>query len=513
MAVPQKTLKQILGLSAFAGACLALGMGLSRTWVVQAQEEKPVTVESKASTGLPPIADVAEKLNPTVVYITNKSFVKNPHGTGNGMEGDPFFDFFFGPGGRQRRPRGGEEDEGQMVGSSGSGVVISADGEILTNYHVIEGWRGAKDPTLMVKMADGKEYAAKVLGRDKDLDIALLKIEASHLPYAKLGDSSGMRVGEWVVAIGNPLGLSHTVTAGIISAKGRSNAELGGGSPVQSFLQTDAAINRGNSGGPLLNLKGEVIGINTAIRADGQNIGFAVPVDSVKRILPDLKTGRPVSRGALGLQPQELNKEFQEALGAKEGVVVGDLTKGLPAEKAGIQQLDVITAVDGTPVKSPEDLISQISARRAGETVKLALLRNGKAMTIGVTLADRKSLAPKGEGEEEGGPAEEGRERGEGLDLMKAYGFKVEAINPGTRALYQLGEDREGVVVTKVDPRSVGAERNLQPGLVILKVGTQPVKNLQEFNAAVKKSGGKPLLLYVAPPRGDQRLTLAIPPR
>ncbi|HJW33243.1 MAG TPA: trypsin-like peptidase domain-containing protein [Holophagaceae bacterium] len=512
MAVPPKTLKQILGLSAFAGACLAAGMGLSHSWVVQAQEEKPVTVEAKGGFNLPPIADVAEKLNPTVVYITNKSFVKNPHVGGGGVEGDPFFDFFFGPGGRQRQPRGGE-DEGQMVGSSGSGVVISADGEVLTNYHVIEGWRGAKDPTLSVKMSDGKEYTAKVVGKDKDLDIALLKIDASHLAFAKLGESASMRVGEWVVAIGNPLGLSHTVTAGIISAKGRSNAELGGGSPVQSFLQTDAAINRGNSGGPLLNLRGEVIGINTAIRADGQNIGFAVPVDSVKRILSDLRTGRPVSRGALGLQPQELNKEFQEALGAKEGVVVGDLTKGLPAEKAGIQQLDVITAVDGAPVKSPEDLISQISARRAGETVKLSLLRNGKAMVIGVTLADRKSLAPKGEGEEEGGPTEEGRESGDSMDLMKAYGFKAEAITPGTRALYQLSEDRAGVVVTKVDPRSVAAERNLQPGLVILKVGTSPVKNLAEFNAAVKKSTGKPLLLYVAPPRGEQRLTLAIPPR
>ncbi len=513
MAVPRKTLKQILGLSTFAGACLALGMGLSRSWVVQAQEEKPVTVEIKGALNLPPIAEVAEKLNPTVVYITNKSFVKNPHGGGGGAEGDPFFDFFFGPGGRQRRPRGGEEDEGQMVGSSGSGVVISPDGEVLTNYHVIEGWRGAKDPTLSVKMSDGKEYTAKVLGKDKDLDIALLKIEASHLPYAKLGESANLRVGEWVVAIGNPLGLSHTVTQGIISAKGRSNQELGGGSPVQSFLQTDAAINRGNSGGPLLNLKGEVIGINTAIRADGQNIGFAVPVDSVKRILGDLKTGRPVSRGALGVAPQELNKEFQEALGAKEGVVVGDLTRGLPAEKAGVQQLDVITAVDGAAVKSPEDLIAQISARRAGDTVKLSLLRNGKALNIGVTLADRKALTPKAEGEEEDGPAQEGRESGNSMDLLKSYGFKVEAITPGTRALYQLSEDRAGVVVAKVDPRSVAAERNLQPGLVILRVGTSPVANLAEFNAAVKKSPGKPLLLYVAPPRGDQRLTLAIPPR
>ncbi len=511
MAVPRKTLKQILGLSAFAAVCLAAGMGLSRTWVVQAQEEKPVTVEAKGLDRLPPIAEVAEALNPTVVYITNKSFVRGRQG--GPMGGDPFFDFFFGPGGR-RNPHGGDEDEGQLVASGGSGVVISADGEILTNHHVIEGWRGAKDPTLLVKLADGKEYQAKVIGKDKDLDIALIKIEGAHLPFAKLGDSAGLRVGEWVVAIGNPLGLSHTVTQGIISAKGRSSAEMGGGSQVQSFLQTDAAINRGNSGGPLLNLKGEVIGINTAIRADGQNIGFAVPIDSVKRVLSDLRAGRRVSRGALGVAPVAMNKEYQEALGVKEGVVVGDTTKGLPAEKAGVQQLDVITAVDGAPVKSPEDLISQISARRAGDTVKLALVRNGKALTLAVTLADRKELGiPSAEGEEEGEGHGQPKDGSESLDLMNAYGFKVEPLNPGTRTLYQVEEDRQGVVVSKVDPRSGAAERQLRPGLIILKVGTMPIKGLADFNAAVKKAAGKPLLLYVAPPRGEGRSTLAIPPR
>ena len=512
MAVPRKTLKQILGLSAFAAACLATGMGLSRSWVVQAQEEKPVVVEPKGLDRLPPIAEVAEALNPTVVYITNKSFVRGRQG--GPMGGDPFFDFFFGPGGRRNPHGGGDEDEGQVVASGGSGVVISADGEILTNHHVIEGWRGAKDPTLLVKLADGKEYQAKVIGKDKDLDIALIKIDGAHLPFAKLGESGHLRVGEWVVAIGNPLGLSHTVTQGIISAKGRSQAEMGGGSPVQSFLQTDAAINRGNSGGPLLNLKGEVIGINTAIRADGQNIGFAVPIDSVKRVLSDLRAGRRISRGALGLAPLEMNKEYQEALGVKEGVVVGDTTKGLPAEKAGIQQLDVITALDGTPVKSPEDLIAQVSARRAGDTVKLALVRNGKPMTFSVTLADRKELNARGsEGEEENEDRATPKEDSASLDLMSAYGFKAEALTPGTRALYQVEDDRQGVVVTKVDPRSGAADRQLRPGLVILKVGTTPIKGVADFNAAVKRAGGKPLLLYVAPPHGEGRSTLAIPPR
>jgi serine protease Do len=488
---------------------MALGMGLSRPWVARALDEQPVTVDAKGLDRLPPIAEVAEKLNPTVVYITNKSFVKarNAEGPGNG---DPFFDFFFGPGGR-RQPRNNNEDDGQLVASGGSGVIISPDGEILTNHHVIEGFRGAQDPTLTVKLSDGREMKARVVGKDKELDIALIKIEAAHLPFAKLGDSEGTKVGEWVVAIGNPLGLEHTVTQGIISAKGRSARELGGG--FGAFLQTDAAINRGNSGGPLLNLRGEVVGINTAIRPDGQNIGFAVPVASVKRILPELHAGRPVSRGALGLLPQFLDESFQQALGVKQGVVVQDVTKGQAAEKAGVQQLDVITAVDGAAVNSPDDLIAQISSRRAGDKVKLDLIRSNKATSITVTLGDRKDLNGPGKEEDEGREEGKGEGKDAGLNLMGTYGFTVEALTPATRALYQIADGKTGVVVSKVDPRAPGAEKGLQAGLVIQKVGTTSVSSPQEFNAAVKKSAGKPLLLYVTPHQGDQHITLAIPAR
>jgi serine protease Do len=502
----RQTLKQILGLSAFAAVCMALGMGLSRPWVARALDEQAVTVDAKGLDRMPPIAEVAEKLNPTVVYITNKSFVKSRRAEGP-SEQDPFFDFFFGPGGRRRAP-GNSEEDGQLVASGGSGVIISPDGEILTNHHVIEGFRGAQDPTITVKLSDGREMKAKVVGKDKELDIALIKIDGAHLPFAKLGTSETTKVGEWVVAIGNPLGLEHTVTQGIISAKGRSARELGGG--FGAFLQTDAAINRGNSGGPLLNLRGEVVGINTAIRPDGQNIGFAVPVDSVKRVLPDLRASRAVSRGALGLSPRELEDSFQQALGVKKGVVVQDVTKGMAAEKAGVQQLDVITAVDGVVVNSPDDLIGQISSRRAGDTVKLDLIRNGKAMALNVTLGDRKDLNGAQKDEEEKEPT--GKDsKDEGVNLMGTYGFNVEPLTPATRALYQIAEDRKGVVITKVDPRSPGAEKGLQPGLVILKVGTTSVSSLQEFNAAVKKSAGKPLLLYVAAHQGDARFTLAIP--
>ena len=505
-----RQVKQVLLLSVFAAGCMGLGMGLSHHWVASAQEERAVTVNPSGLDRLPPIAEVAEKLNPTVVAITNTSFVKSPR-MGDSFGGDDFFNFFFGPGQGQQPRRGQktpQEDE-RRAESGGSGVLISPDGEILTNNHVIEGYRGASDNTLEVKTSDGRTFKAKVLGRDKELDIALVKIEASHVPFAKLGDSDAMRIGEWVIAIGNPLGLEHTVTQGIISAKGRAVT-----TGFSSFLQTDAAINRGNSGGPLLNLRGEVIGINTMIRADGQNIGFAVPSAMIQRALRDLRAGRTVSRGFLGLQPADLDKGFQDVLGVKEGVVVSDITKGQAADKAGVQRLDVITAVDGRPVTAPADLVETIAGHRAGDVVKLALTRDKKSMNVAVTLGDRKSLdAQNGESEENEGPSNDGSKESKGFNLEKGYGLTVENLTPPNRQAFQITEDRKGVVVTSVAARSDAAEKGLQPGLIIKAVGTRPVANLQEFSAEASKANGKPLLLLVQGPHGPGQRTFAILPR
>ena len=318
-----RQVKQLALLSLFALVCMAVGMGLSWRWVAQAQEEMPVMVASKGMEALPPIAEVAEKLNPTVVSIINTSFVKNrARGEGDSPFGDEFYNWFFGP----QRPGGRRpQDEEQRIQAGGSGVLISPDGEILTNYHVIEGIKGGES-SIEVKTSNDRTYRATVLGRDKELDIALIKIDARHMPFARLGDSDAIKVGEWVVAIGNPLGLDHTVTQGIISAKGRQISGPG----LESFLQTDAAINRGNSGGPLLNLRGEVIGINTAIRPDGQNIGFAVPVNKITQVLRDLRSGRPVSRGFLGVGTKDLDNEFREYLGIQEGAVVSEVVRGGP---------------------------------------------------------------------------------------------------------------------------------------------------------------------------------------
>jgi serine protease Do len=438
-----------------------------------------------------------------VVAITNTSFVKNRRFEHPQIGGSDFFDFFFGPGGPQQRrtPRGGEDE--QRAVSGGSGVIVSPNGEILTNYHVVASL-GSTDNSLEVKTNNGKNYKATVLGKDKELDIALIKIEATHLPYAKLGDSDGLRIGEWVVAIGNPLGLEHTVTQGIISAKGR---KLDTG--LSSFLQTDAAINRGNSGGPLLNLRGEVVGINTAINPAGQNIGFAVPISQVNRILKDLRSGKPVSRGYLGIGPAELDQAYQDALGAKEGVVVSTVEKGQAADKAGVQRLDVITALDGQTVHNPDEVVAIVSSHRAGDALKLTILRDGKTLHLTATLGDRKALEEQRRRESGEEPEEESGQKPQGelksLNLEKTYGFTVEPADTRNRM--------KGVVVTSVDPRSPAADRGLAPGMIIIEVGRQPVNNLTEFNAQVKKAGGKTLLLYIQSPNGNQKITLPIAPR
>jgi serine protease Do len=507
--------KQIVGLSAFAAVCMALGMGLSYRWVAKAEEDRPVVVNTVNMDRMPPVAEVAEKLNPTVVAITNTSFVKNQQrGASPFMPkgGDEFFDWFFGPQHPQapqpRTPRGGDEDV-QRIQAGGSGVIISPNGEILTNFHVVDGLRGG-EVALEVKTANGKTYKAKVLSKDKELDIALIKIEATHLPFASLGDSDAAKVGEWVVAIGNPLGLEHTVTQGIISAKGR---KLTGG--LESFLQTDAAINRGNSGGPLLNLRGEVIGINTAINPEGQNLGFAVPINMVKRILVDLRSGKAVSRGYLGITPQELDQDFQTSLGVKEGVVVGNVQRGQAADKGGLQRLDVITTVDGQKINSPDDLVASISSRRAGETVKMGVIRDGKTRELTIVLGDRKemqALNGNQEGEETAPPAEETPD-GKTINLEKNYGFTVEALTPANRHQFGVADDRKGVIVTYVSPRSVAAEKGLTPGVIITDVGTKDTPSLAEFNAQVKRFAGKPLLLVLRNPQGNGQITMAIPPR
>jgi serine protease Do len=344
--------------------------------------------------------------------------------------------------------------------SLGSGFLVSADGYILTNNHVVE-----KADEVTVTLLDKEEFKAKVVGTDPKTDIALIKIETSKkLPFVTLGDSDKLEIGEWVVAIGNPFGLGHTVTAGIVSAKGR----IIGSGPYDDFIQTDASINPGNSGGPLFNLKGEVVGINTAIIQGGQGIGFATPVQLARSVLDQLKDKGKVTRGWLGVYIQRLTPDVAEKLGVpgKQGALVSDVTKEGPAEKAGVKSGDVIVAFNGKEIKDEHELPAVVASTKPGKKVDVKVVRDGKEVVIPVTVAEM-----------EGEP---GRRAGK-PELTKGLGLTVQDITPPIAQRFEI-ENTQGVLVTAVEPGSPAEEAGFQDGDIIRKVEQQPVPNTAEFN-------------------------------
>ncbi len=311
-------------------------------------------------------APLVKKEMPAVVNISTKQVVKVQQ---QSPFGDPQMDEFF------YQFFGGRPQREQVRQSLGSGFIISPDGYILTNNHVVD---MAKD--IKVALSDGRVLDAKLIGRSRDIDIALIKVEASDLPSVSLGDSDALEVGDWVIAIGNPFGLSHTVTAGIVSAKGR----VIGVGPYDDLIQTDAAINPGNSGGPLFNINGDVIGINTVIIATGQNLGFAIPISMVKDVLPSIKEkGRP-DMGWLGVSAQAVTPDLAAALGLQDpiGAIINGITKGSPAEKAGLRRGDVIIELDGKKILDPSELPRMVAFRHIGKTVLLKVVRQGKPLDI-----------------------------------------------------------------------------------------------------------------------------------
>jgi len=323
--------------------------------------------------------EVAKKVQPSVVNIaTEKTITMRPWDRfgEDFFKGSPFEEFFRGFGSPPR-----EEERMYKQRSGGSGVIVDKEGYILTNYHVIE-----EADKVRVRLNDGREFAATVKGQDSRTDLAVLHIKAKDLPVATLGDSEKLEVGEWAIAIGSPFGLEHTVTVGVISAKGRSGFGTG---TYEDFIQTDASINPGNSGGPLINIDGEVIGINAMIIQPGTGIGFAIPIDMAKKILNDLiKTGRVV-RPWLGISIQDLTPEIAEhfKLKEKEGALVGQVYHGTDAEKAGLASGDIIMSVDDKPVKNVGELVKEIQKRKVGQKVKLNVIREGKPLTVEVTTA------------------------------------------------------------------------------------------------------------------------------
>lgn len=430
-------------------------------------------------------ADVAAKVTPAVVNISTTSTVRIPgnpfrHFFGPDDEG-PFGDFF-------KRFYGDMPDREMKQQSLGSGFIVDKQGYIITNNHVVEG-----ADEIKVKSSDGREFKAKVIGRDKKTDLALIKISSlfKDLPSLELGDSEKMRVGDWVLAIGNPFGLEHTVTQGIISATGR----VIGAGPYDNFLQTDAPINPGNSGGPLVNLRGEVIGINTAIISSGQGIGFAIPSAMAKTIISQLKEKGKVVRGWIGVSIQNISPDMAQSFGLKgdEGALVGDVVEGGPAYAAGIKRGDVITAFNGRQIKNMADLSRVVADTPVGTTVDTRVIRDGKEMVLRVKVSEMN----------ERNPAMMGRESTE-----TGIGIKVDDITPRWRA--ELGiKEKTGALITGVVPGSPAEDAGLQPGDVIREINHQPVGNAGDFYAALGKfEHGRSLLLLVK--RGTQTFFVSI---
>ena len=389
----------------------------------------------------------------------------------------PFDDFF-------RDDRfGGQNAPQRKQRSLGSGFLISSDGYIVTNFHVING-ADAIQVSLSGELTGGKDvkYKAELIGSDKETDLALLKIKADkNLPFLKFGDSGAMKVGEWVIAIGNPFGLDHSVTAGILSAKGR-NIRSG---PFDSFLQTDASINPGNSGGPLLNLAGEVIGVNTMILANGQGIGFAIPSSMAKDIVDDLRSNKKVSRGWLGVTIQNVDEKSAKALGlpAAEGALIGDVLPGNPAAKAGIRPGDVITALNGEKVRSSDDLLRKVAAIKPGGKALLSIWRSGATKEISVVVAER------GTETEAGG-------KGSEAQSLAMLGIRVRPVSPDEAARLRLDAAR-GMLVLEVENGKAADDAGMRPGDVILGVNGTPVnteKELEDIVAAQGKQRGAIML-------------------
>jgi serine protease Do len=372
---------------------------------------------------------------------------------------DPFKDFF-------EKFFGDEQQREFKQRSLGSGFIIDKDGYIVTNNHVI-----ADADEIKVKLNSGKEYDAKIIGRDPSTDIALIKIKAdSNYSVVNLGDSDALKVGEWVVAIGSPFGLEHTVTAGIVSAKGR----VIGSGPYDDFIQTDASINPGNSGGPLINMKGNVVGINTAIIASGQGIGFAVPVNMAKGVIKQLKEEGEVTRGWLGVGIQNINDEIAEYYGlkGKKGVMVSEIFPGDPADKAGIRTRDIILDVNGQKIETSRELTRIIAGFHVGEKVKIKVLRDGKEKLFTVKIAKR-------EQEKIASHSIPNKEQ-------EAFGIRVSNLTPQIARELNL-QGTEGVVVTGVQPNSQGEDKGIKTRDIIKEIDHQSINTVDDYENAIRK--------------------------
>jgi len=433
-----------------------------------AQAKPPVSSHGAALES--PFAGLAERALPAVVTIDVKRTAKaGESGSQFQFEG-PYGDFF-----KRFFPDAPNPHGNMRIPSSGSGFIIDRQGRILTNNHVV---RDASDIT--VRLSDKRKFKAKVVGSDPSTDVAVIQIQnGGDLPVLPLGDSDEIRIGDWAVAIGNALGeLDGSLTVGVVSGKGRSDLAIVGGAPAyQNFIQTDASINFGNSGGPLLNIRGEAIGINTAINPSGQGIGFAIPINLAKHIADQLVTTGKVVRGYLGILPQELTPELAEGWGLRDtrGILVANVSAGQPADRAGLRVKDVITEFNGQRVSDVQTFRLLVADTPANRKIPVKVLREGKAMTLDITLGER--------------PDENVLAQSQAPPTAR-LGIAVEPLT-GDFAEQTGIKDKKGVVVTRVAPGSPADEADLQRGDVILEVNDTPIKDEFEYNAALEKAKAK----------------------
>ncbi len=435
-----------------------------------------VLIANPVFAGTPPksFATLVAKVKNSVVNISTTQIIKE----------SPMLPFFM-PNGPFGRFQGPMPERKMKVHALGSGFVIDKDGLILTNNHVV-----AKASSIKIKLANGKVYDAKVVGRDPKTDLALIKVKpGKDFPRpVKLGDSDAIQVGDWVVAVGNPFGLGHTVTAGIISAKGR----VIGAGPYDDFLQTDAAINPGNSGGPLFNMKGEVVGINTAIIKGGQGIGFAIPINLAKKLLPQLEKGK-VIRGWLGVQIQDVTPELAKSFKLKkdQGVVISYVFPDTPAEKAGLKQGDVIIAFNGKKIKNAYDVSRMVAATAPNTKATIKIIRNGEEKELQVTIGtmpESGQLVPT---------------------TGDTWGMQVQKITPELAERLGLAPSQKGVVITEVRADSPAANAGLRPGDVILEIDRKKIRGIKDYETALRNARGENgLLVLIKRGRGNLYVVL-----
>ncbi|MES1203381.1 MAG: Do family serine endopeptidase [Pseudomonadota bacterium] len=496
-------------LALFVG--VAAGPSLLALHAASAQEIRPAQSAAAPPSGAPgSFADLIEHVSPAVVSIQVR---QRPDANNTDADGGlpPGFEDFFG-----KRGGGDSAPRGPAPIALGSGFFIGEDGTIVTNHHVIDGAE-----QITIKTSDGRELPADIVGSDELTDLAVLKVRgnAGHFPFVRFDTDPDVRVGDWVVAVGNPFGLEGTATAGIVSAMGRRDA---GSSSYVDYMQIDAPINRGNSGGPTFDLRGRVIGVNSAIFSPtGGNvgIGFAIPSQTAARVVDQLEHGGHVTRGWLGVTIQPLDDDIAHSLGLENshGALVANVAANGPAARGGVQQGDVILHFNGQPVADSRDLTQRVGAAAIGQPAELDILRNGQHRTLTIRLAERPpeqqlaSATPNTPPDSDDNATPSGKQPEQGA-AAGILGASVRTLSADDRTHLQLAANEGGVVITAVDPNSDMAEKGLRPGDVILQAGGHAVHSSQELTAAADAAhrAGRPLLLQVQGGRSGQRGYIAV---